>query len=93
MFTNPLPISLLLCAFDLRFWPLAITTLFLRGVMASLVSESVLEDPLFRQRWYLLPLQDLLSLGFWLAGFSGTKITWPSRDYRINRDGTIELLP
>jgi ceramide glucosyltransferase len=61
VFTNPLPLALLLCAA----WPgslrvLAITLLF-RAAAVLAVAALVLRDPLTRGLWWLVPVQDLLS--------------------------------
>lgn len=92
VFTNPLPVALLLTMADPRFWPAVPLTLLIRTVTAHSLSVWFLGDTLWRRRWYLLPIGDLLSFVFWLAGFSGNRITWRGQDYRLNRDGTFELV-
>jgi ceramide glucosyltransferase len=92
LFTNPLPIGFLLTALNLRWWPaLAVTAIF-RAAAAHATSWSVLRDPLCRKWWFLIPVQDLLSFVFWLAGFSGNQINWRGRRYLLHRDGTFELV-
>jgi ceramide glucosyltransferase len=39
----------------------------------------------------LLPVQDVLSFAFWIAGFFGNTIHWRGRVYRLLRDGRFEL--
>jgi ceramide glucosyltransferase len=92
VFTNPLPLALLLCAA----WPgslrvLAIALLF-RAAAVLAVAALVLRDPLTRRLWWLVPIQDLLSFGMWIAGFFGNTILWRGRKYYLERDGTFELL-
>ncbi len=87
VFTYPLPLALLTLSLTPGAWPLALGTLALRGAAAWTVAEKILGDPLFRRFWYLLPLEDLLSFCFWLAGFFGRTITWRGRKYLLERDG------
>jgi ceramide glucosyltransferase len=42
-------------------------------------------------RWHLVILQDMLSFGFWLAGFFGNTIVWRGRRYYLYSDGRFEL--
>ncbi len=44
-----------------------------------------------RPRWHLVILQDILSFGFWLAGFFGNTIVWRGRRYYLYSDGRFEL--
>jgi ceramide glucosyltransferase len=90
VFTNPLPIALLLAAVRPSWWPaLAVTGLF-RAAAAWAVAGWVLHDELTARRWYLVPLQDVASFLFWLAGFFGNTITWRGRTYYLHRDGRFE---
>ena len=92
VFTNPLPLSLLFVALAPAWWPILLVTIALRGAMAAATAGAVLNDPLSRRWWILIPLQDLISFAFWLAGFSGNRIQWRGRNYRLRRDGTFELV-
>ncbi len=93
VFTNPLPLGLAAAA-ALPAWaaPVLITAAALRALSAWAVSQLALRDPLCRRFWFLVPLQDLLSFAFWLAGFFGNTIEWRGRRYRLLRDGRFELL-
>jgi len=90
LFTMPLPLSLLVCAAHPAWWPLLPLTLALRGMAAYIVSSRVLRA---KVPWLLLPIEDLVGFGFWLAGFFGNTIEWRGRRYRLYRDGRFELLP
>jgi ceramide glucosyltransferase len=87
-FTHTLSIGLLVTLVWPAAWPLMGVTAALRGVTAWIVSKRVLG---IRVPWLLLPLQDALAFGFWVAGFFGNSIQWRGRRYLLNRDGTMEL--
>jgi ceramide glucosyltransferase len=90
VFTNPLPIALLLALV----WPnpaMVGITLALRAAAAWAVAGWVLRDPLTFRKWWLVPLQDVLSFVFWLAGFFGNTIAWRGRKYYLYPDGRFEL--
>lgn len=90
LFTNPLPLALLLIAFKPGWWPvLALTALF-RALAAWAVAGWVLHDPLTARRWWLVPVQDVVSFCFWLAGFFGNTIEWRGRPYHLRADGRFE---
>lgn len=89
IFTNPLPIALILLALDRRFWPALAATVLLRGASAW-VTANALKDRLTPRYAWLVPVQDLLGFVFWLAGLTGTTIAWRGRRYRLRRDGTFE---
>jgi ceramide glucosyltransferase len=88
IFTNPLPLALLLCAVHPAWWPVLIPTILLRAWAAWAVMGQVLGEPV---PWVMLPLQDLLSFVFWLAGFFGNTIMWRGRRYYLRPDGRFEL--
>lgn len=90
VFVNPLPLAVSVVAAMPSWWPAVPVTLALRAWAGWSVSQAVLADPLCRRRWYLVPVQDLLSFAFWLAGFFGETIEWRGRRYRLLRDGRFE---
>jgi ceramide glucosyltransferase len=87
-FTHPLPVSLFACmTLHARWWVVALTLIF-RAASAWTVSEGILRATV---PWLLLPVQDFLGFGFWIAGFFGKSIHWRGQRYTLNRDGTVEL--
>lgn len=91
LFTYPIPLALLLCAVQPSWWPILMLTLLVRAAAAWMVSGKILHDPLTRSRWWLVPLQDLVSFLFWLAGFFGNTILWRGRIYYLHSDGRFSL--
>ena len=90
LFTNPLPMALAVVALNRRLWPALAVTAVLRAA-SGYFTACALGDTLTRGKWWLVPIQDLLSFLFWIAGFTGNHIAWRGRRYRLRRDGTFEL--
>ncbi|HRJ22091.1 MAG TPA: glycosyltransferase, partial [Bryobacteraceae bacterium] len=90
IFTNPLPLALAFVAAAPGSWWVVVVTAGLRAWAAHEVSGRTLDDPLCRRRWWLIPVQDLLSFWFWVAGFFGNTIEWRGRKYRLLNDGRFE---
>ncbi|MBE7542585.1 MAG: glycosyltransferase [Bryobacteraceae bacterium] len=95
IFTNPLPLALAFVALAFvagapGWWWVVVVTAVLRAWAAHEVSGRTLKDPLCRRRWWLIPVQDLLSFGFWVAGFFGNTIEWRGRRYLLRPDGRFE---
>jgi ceramide glucosyltransferase len=84
IFTYPLPLALLLWAAAPAWWQVLLTTLVIRYASAWMTSQVVLGAPL---NWVLLPIEDVLGLAFWFAGFFGNSITWRGRTYKMDREG------
>ena len=92
VFTNPLPLALLLWASAPAWWPLAATALVARAAMACAAAGLALRDPLTLRFCWLLPLQDIASFLTWIGGFFGNTILWRGRRYYLLSDGRFELL-
>lgn len=91
LFTNPLPLALLLVFLRPDWWPVTTAAIILRVLAAWATSERVLHARMTFVEWLLLPVQDLLSFAFWLAGFFGNTIEWRGREYRLLPDGRFTL--
>jgi len=90
LFTYPLPIALLLWAWEPRLWPVAALTAALRAWNAWEVGWRLLRDPLTARRWWLVAVQDLLAFAVWIAGFFGNRILWRGQWYHLYPDGRFE---
>lgn len=86
--TMPLAWALALCAAHPAWWPVLPLAIAIRVASACLVSTRVLRAKL---NWFLLPLEDLASCAFWIAGFFGRTVEWRGRRYRLHSDGRFEL--
>lgn len=89
LFTNPLPIALLVVAAQWHWWPFLIPAVVLRAAAAWSTSAIVLGR---RPHWARLLVQDLLAFAFWIAGFFGNTILWRGRRYKLLSDGRFELI-
>jgi ceramide glucosyltransferase len=92
IFTNPLPLALLVFLAAPKLWPLVVVTAIFRALAAWSTAGWVLHDPLTTQRWWLIPLQDLISACLWVAGFFGNTINWRGRRYKLLRDGRFQFV-
>ena len=89
---NPLPWATLLAAASATTWAwsLLATCVVLRMSVLVVVGKLVLRDSLVARFWWLVPIQDFLSLALWVGGFFGSTIIWRGRVYRLARDGQLE---
>jgi ceramide glucosyltransferase len=92
LFTIPLPLAVLLWLVQPAWWPLAAATLVLRAIAGVFTAWYVLRDGLTARLCWLVPVQDVLSLMMWVAGFFGNTILWRGRRYYLRADGRFELL-
>jgi ceramide glucosyltransferase len=91
VFTNPIPIAVLVLVINPTYWPALAAAAVLR-IWGACVTTKALGMDIGAREISLLPVQDLLSFGFWIAGFTGNSIAWRGRRYRLNRDGTFEAV-
>jgi ceramide glucosyltransferase len=92
LFTNPLPLAILLWIVKPDWWQVVLVTALLRAFAALATAQWILRDPMTPRTWLLLPAQDLLSFLFWIAGFFGNTIVWRGRRYHLKKDGTFRLI-
>jgi ceramide glucosyltransferase len=87
LFTMPLPLAIMVCAFSPAWWPVLPAAFVIRAIAAYTVSVRVLRAPI---RWMLLPLEDLTGFCFWIAGFFGNTISWRGKKYELFADGRFQ---
>ena len=91
-FTYGLPWALLLFLAAPFWWSgtllLAVTTA--RLWMAYELGLRLLDDRDARWRFWLIPLQDLLSLATWIGGFAGREVVWRNERYRLLEGGRFK---
>jgi ceramide glucosyltransferase len=92
VFTNPLPLALLLWAVAPGWWPAVVVTLPFRAAAGWATAGHALRDPVVRRLWWLVPLQDVVSFLVWIGGFFGNTILWRGRRYYLLPDGRFELV-
>ncbi len=90
LFTMPLPLGLLLWVVAPGLWPVAALAIFARAISAWACAGWVLRDSLTTRRWWLLPFQDVIAFGVWIAGFFGQYIVWRGHRYLLRADGRFE---
>jgi len=88
LFTYPLPLAMIVCAFLPGWWPALLAAALFRAIAAWSTSAWILGA---KPRWHLVILQDILSFAFWLAGFFGNTVMWRGRRYYLYSDGRFEL--
>jgi ceramide glucosyltransferase len=92
VFTNPLPLGLLLLMVRPSLWPVTAAVLLLRAAAGWATAGYALRDPLTLRLWWLVPFQDIASFLAWIAGFFGNTILWRGRKYYLLPDGRFELV-
>jgi ceramide glucosyltransferase len=92
VFTNPLPLALLLWVAAPAWWPLAAATVLLRAAAAWATAGLALKDRLTARLWWAIPATDAANFLAWAGGFFGNTIVWRGRRYYLRRDGRFELL-
>lgn len=90
VFTNPLPLALLLVAVRANLWPMLAAAALFRAAAAWATAGAVLRDPLTRRLWWLVPAQDIAGFLVWVAGFFGNTILWRGRRYQVLPDGRFQ---
>ena len=90
--THPLPFALLGGLLN------GFSAIAIGAVAAAIASRLVLQWQVDHtlnvppDRWWLMPLRDLLAFGIYVAGFFVNVVRWGGRRYRVRSDGTLTAL-
>jgi ceramide glucosyltransferase len=90
VFTNPLPIAFCMLVVQPASWPFVLAVFAFRAGAAYAVASCVLNDPLTRQAFYLVPVQDVFSFVTWIAGFFGNTIEWRGQRHVVLPNGMFQ---
>jgi ceramide glucosyltransferase len=90
LFTYLRPLALALWAVRPAWWPVVVVALVVRLASAWATAILVVRDRSILRHPWLLPMQDLLGFGLWIAGFFGKTVAWRGRRYVLNPDGTFQ---
>lgn len=82
-------------------WPLALLGMLSGSTAATLVAVAALASRvalcrcverrfgLPREKYWLIPLQDIIAFAVYVASFFGATVHWRGADYRVAADGTL----
>ncbi len=72
-------------------WSILGLTWACRLIMAWWVGIQVLQDPVVKKLFWLIPCSDLLRFSLWCYGFSGNRIEWRGRQLQLTKEGELRL--
>ena len=93
-FTYGLPWALFLFIVAPAWWSsaLLLAMMAVRFLLAYELGFRLLADRVAPRRFWLIPLQDLLSFATWIGGFAGREIVWRNERYRLLEGGRFKPL-
>ncbi len=86
VFTHSLPLALALLCWSPGWWPVAMGAIAIRYLAAWRASQAIRASV----SYIWLPVQDLISVAMWGAGFFGNEIIWRTRRFTIDRLGRFQ---
>jgi ceramide glucosyltransferase len=89
VFTKPTVPAIALWILAPGWSALAALALVMRLIVVWTAAVWVLDDPEVRQRWWLLPVEDVSAFATWVMGFFGNSLTWRGHKMIIGPDGTV----
>ncbi len=60
-----------------------------RLALAWMIGVQVLNDPVVKKLFWLVPLSDLLRFALWCYGFVGDRVKWRGRTLKLTRNGQL----
>jgi ceramide glucosyltransferase len=91
LFTKTTALALLLWLAEPRAWGFVLLAVLFRAGQQWATGIWVLNDPLAKRYWWLLPVEDVASFVTWCLGFFGKTIVWRGRRLILTSDGRFEV--
>lgn len=73
-------------------WLVLAITLLMRLIMAWVVGVKVLNDPVTKKFFWLIPFADIVRFIIWCCGFFGNTIEWRGTKFKLVKDGKLEMI-
>ncbi|MCE2719567.1 MAG: bacteriohopanetetrol glucosamine biosynthesis glycosyltransferase HpnI [Dolichospermum sp.] len=73
-------------------WLVLAITLLMRLIMAWVVGVKVLNDPVTKKFFWLIPFADIVRFIIWCCGFFGNTIKWRGTKFKLVKDGKLEMI-
>jgi ceramide glucosyltransferase len=70
-------------------WIALVITWVMRLIMGWIVGVNILNDPIAKKFWWVVPLGDLIHFGIWCYGFLGSTIEWRGRQLKLTKEGKL----
>jgi len=67
-------------------------TLLMRLIMAWVVGVKVLNDPVTKKFFWLIPLADIVRFIIWCFGFVGNSIEWRGTKFKLVKNDKLEII-
>jgi hypothetical protein len=61
----------------------------LRAVLALDLQRRFVAEPSWHVPWWMVLVKDILTIGVWVASFTGNRVEWRGQQYRVGRDGRL----
>ena len=73
-------------------WLVLAITLLMRLIMAWVIGVKVLNDPVTKKFFWLIPFADIVRFIIWCCGFFGNTIEWRGTKFKLVKDGKLEMI-
>ncbi|MFM5888011.1 MAG: bacteriohopanetetrol glucosamine biosynthesis glycosyltransferase HpnI [Dolichospermum sp.] len=73
-------------------WFVFFITLLMRFIMAWVIGVKLLNDPVTKKFFWLIPIADIVRFTIWCCGFFGNTIEWRGTKFKLVKDGKLEMI-